>query len=105
MASEPAGTRSETALSYLFILATLVILTQLVQGVHGWVELNAQRSQLEARLTAQEQVVEEAGKVRAQLDSLAAGVAKLGEQGNTNAMALLERLKAQGITLRAPPKQ
>ena len=102
MASEPTIAQTVATLPRLFILVGLVVLTQLTLGVYEGIRLAADRAGLEARLTAQQQATEEVTKVRNQLDALAAGVAILAEQGNANAKALLERLKGQGITLRAP---
>lgn len=49
--------------------------------------------------TNQTQVYANAQKMRAQLDALAAETAKLAQAGNPNAAALVNALKARGITI------
>jgi hypothetical protein len=86
----------------LLALLAVVILTQLVQGVYEVVRLTGQREDLQLMHASQDRALEEAKKVRAQLEALAGGTARLAEQGNPNARALVDKLKAQGIGLKAP---
>ena len=86
----------------LLWLLALVILTQAVQGVHELVRLTGQREDLQLMHASQDRALEEAKKVRAQLEALAGGTARLADQGNPNARALVEKLKTQGIGLKAP---
>jgi hypothetical protein len=86
----------------LLWLLALVILTQAVQGVHELVRLTGQREDLQLLHASQDRALEEVKKVRAQLEALAGGTARLADQGNPNARALVEKLKAQGIGLKAP---
>ena len=103
MESEGVRTSAGTRLDgWLLGLLALVVLTQLVQGVHEVVRLTGQREDLQLLHTSQERALEEGKKVRAQLDALAGGTARLADQGNPNARALVEKLKAQGISLKAP---
>lgn len=51
---------------------------------------------------AQEPRMESAKKLRAQLEGISGGLAKLATQGNANARKMVEELKARGITVRAP---
>jgi len=94
-----AGTRLD---GWLLGLLALVVLTQLVQGVHEVVRLTGQREDLQLMHASQDRALEEVKKARAQLEALAGGTARLAEQGNPSARALVEKLKAQGITLKAP---
>ena len=86
----------------LLALLAVVILTQLMQGVHEVVRLTGQREDMQLMHASQDRALEEVKKARAQLEALAGGTARLAEQGNPNARALVEKLKAQGITLKAP---
>ena len=96
----PGRPRSGSRL--LLVLLAVVIVTQLIQAVHELVRLTGQREDLQALRAAQERGLEEVKKVRTQLDVLAGGTARLADQGNPNARALVEKLKAQGISLKAP---
>jgi hypothetical protein len=51
---------------------------------------------------AQEPRMETAKKLRAQLEGISGGLAKLAGQGNANAKKMVDELKARGIQLRAP---
>jgi len=86
----------------LLALLAVVILTQLVQGVHEVVRLTGQREDMQLMHASQDRALEEVKKARAQLEALAGGTARLAEQGNPNARALVDKLKAQGIGLKAP---
>ena len=86
----------------LLALLAVVILTQLMQGVHEVVRLTGQREDLQLMHASQDRALEEAKRVRAQLETLAGGTARLADQGNPNARALVEKLKTQGIGLKAP---
>lgn len=96
----PGRPRSGSRL--LLVVLAVVIVTQLIQAVHELVRLTGQREDLQALHAAQERGLEEVKKVRTQLDALAGGTARLADQGNPNARALVEKLKAQGISLKAP---
>jgi hypothetical protein len=102
---ESEGVRSSAGSSLggpLLALLALVILTQVVQGIHELVRLTGQREDLQLMHASQDRALEEAKKVRAQLEALAGGTARLADQGNPNARALVEKLKTQGIGLKAP---
>lgn len=47
----------------------------------------------------QDAVLENANKVQAQLEALATGTAKLAQDGNKNAQAIVAQLKQAGITI------
>ena len=83
-------------------LLAVMVLTQVVQAVHEMVRLTGQREELQLLHASQDRALEEVKKARVQLEALAGGTAQLAEQGNSNAKALVERLKTLGISLRAP---
>jgi hypothetical protein len=53
---------------------------------------------------SQEPTVQEAIKLRQQLESLASKTAQLAAEGNEGAKAVVDQMKRQGVTLN-PPKQ
>ena len=54
--------------------------------------------------SAQEPTVQEAIKLRQQLEALASGTAKLTAEGDEGAKTVVDQMKRQGVTLN-PPKQ
>ena len=62
------------------------------------------RSALADQERSQEPVLQEALKLRQQLETLAGKTAKLAADGDEGAKAVVEQMKRQGINL-APPKQ
>ncbi|MDJ0928017.1 MAG: hypothetical protein QNJ73_10255 [Gammaproteobacteria bacterium] len=61
--------------------------------------LLSERDQLATALVNQATPMEEAQKIRAQLQSLATGAADLAVQGNENAQRLIDELARQGVTV------
>ncbi len=61
-----------------------------------------ERGVLRQAYAQQDKPVDEAQKLQAQLAGLATGTAKLAQEGNKNAQAIVARLKEMGITI-APP--
>jgi len=78
------------------LLFGLAVLTML--GWQVWV-LSGDREALGAAHSNQQQTVENAGKLRASLDGLAADTQRLAESGNANAALLVTELKKRGITI------
>jgi hypothetical protein len=62
------------------------------------------RSALSELRHSQEPAVQEAIKVRQQLETLAGKIAQLAAEGDEGAKAVVDQMKRQGVTL-APPKQ
>jgi hypothetical protein len=62
------------------------------------------RGALADQKRSQEPVVQEALKLRQQLETLASKTAKLAADGDEGAKAVMEQMKRQGIAL-TPPKQ
>ena len=78
------------------LLASLALL--------GWMAFQAQqqyaeRQILQSAYASQQQTVDNAGKLRASLDVLAADTQRLADGGNPNARALVEELKKRGVTI------
>ena len=77
----------------LFGLAVLTVL-----GWQIWV-LASERSALNTAFEGQQQTVDNAGKLRASLDGLAADTQRLADRGNANAALLVTELSKRGITI------
>lgn len=80
------------------ILALVVFIGTAFQTVEAFHD----RSVLHQAKTQQDKPLEDAQKVRAQLDALAVGTLKLAQEGDKNAQAIIDRLKALGITVAQP---
>ena len=70
----------------------------------GWLTFQAQqqfaeRQILQTAYASQQQTVDNAGKLRTSLDTLAADTQRLADGGNPNARALVEELKKRGVTI------
>jgi len=63
------------------------------------VQLIAERRSLATLAASQEPIYVNAQKMREQLDSLAAGVARLAARDNANAVALVKALNERGISI------
>ncbi len=95
-APEPAG------LSLTLVALVIGLLTLLADQVAGIARLSASRTELSTARAAQDQPLEQARRIEAQLDALATGTAQLAAQGNANAAAIVATLKAQGVNIRPP---
>ena len=80
------------------LLGLLALLSWLC--FQAWM-LGSERSALQAAHQGQQQTVENAGKLRASLDGLAADTKALADTGNANAALLVAELKKRGITINA----
>ena len=95
--------RSQTGSSALLMLIVLLLLGAiLMQNGYQTYQILDDGDRLRARINAQEATVQDAQKVRSQLLSIAGQTAALADGGNVNARVLIERLQAQGVTIRAP---
>ncbi len=63
------------------------------------VQLIRERGALETTRNGQDATIEQAQRMRAQLDSIARGTAQLAQQGNPNASLIIEELRKRGITV------
>ena len=81
-------------------MPTLLLSSALVGwlGFQTW-QLVAERQQLGQLRTGQDSPVDAATKLRASLDAMATGTAKLADAGNNNARTIVEELRKRGITI------
>ena len=87
------------------LVVALVLACILVQNGYQTFQIMDDRERLGQRIAAQEPTVQDAEKVRAQLLSIAGQTALLAEQGNVNAVRLIELLRTQGVVIRPPGLQ
>ena len=81
------------------VLGGLALLGWLGFQTYG---LFSERESLTAAHTAQQQTVDNAGKLRASLDALAADTQRIADAGNPSARLLIDELRKRGITINAP---
>lgn len=86
----------------IFIPLLLILAALLGQATFQRLQLRHESEALTAQRAQQTQPLEEAQKLRAQLESLAGATAILAEQGNQNAARLRDYLRQQGVTIRPP---
>ena len=99
MHATPVGsaTKSQAHSAFVPVLFFgLAVLT--VLGWQTWV-LATERGALNTAYEGQQQTVDNAGKLRASLDGLAADTQRLADRGNGNAALLVTELKKRGITI------
>lgn len=63
------------------------------------VQLLRERGVLQTARAAQEPTIEQAQKLRAQLDSIAKKTLELAQQGNSSAALIVEELARRGVTI------
>lgn len=94
-----AGARAKklgySPFSPLFVLA----LTIMAMVVFQTIQLSKDREVLVKVKQNQEAAVSESKKVRSQFESIAKSTGQLAVKGNTNAQAIVEQLRKQGITI------
>jgi hypothetical protein len=81
----------------------LVILALVIWFSFQTVQLYNERQNLKTMHANQEQIITDAGKMRTQLDAIAAGTKQLADQGNANAQEIVQQLAKSGISIN--PKQ
>jgi hypothetical protein len=74
----------------------------LAQTLEQAVQLRRDRSALDAQLAQQNNPIQEAQKIRTQLEAIAGDTAVLADAGNENAIRLRDFLRQQGVTIRPP---
>lgn len=89
----------------LLLPVALVVLASVVWTGFQTIQLVRERETLRTIRTNQETPVQEATKLRTQLDAIARGTAELANQGNPNAKTIISELQKRGITvnLNNPP--
>ena len=89
-----AGMFTPIKFALLIGLATLT-----ADQVMSIADLRRTSAQLTTAIEAQAQPLLQARRIEAQLDALASGSARLAEDGNANARAIVARLKASGVSI------
>jgi hypothetical protein len=82
----------------------LVVVSVFVFMAYETAQAIHDRSTLSELRRAQEPTVQEAIRIRQQLETLAGKTAQLAAEGDEGAKAVVEQMQRQGVTL-APPKQ
>jgi len=92
--SHPNEQRHGVMLPMLLGLLTLVLWF----GFQTY-QLIQERGAINTRKANQEKIYANAQKMRAQLDAIATGTARLAQQGNAHAQQVVTALRARGITI------
>jgi hypothetical protein len=92
---EPSGLQLPVILGVVSLFVLMAFQTG--EAIHD-------RGTLSELRRSQEPTVQEAVKLRQQLEALAGGTAKLAAEGDEGAKAVVDQMKGQGVTL-SPPKQ
>ena len=98
------GPQHDAANSVLRLPVVLGVVSLFVLMVFQTGEAIHDRGALSELRRAQEPTVQEAVKLRQQLEALASQTAKLAADGDEGAKGVVEQMKRQGVTLN-PPKQ
>ncbi len=83
-----------------FVPILLIILTLLVSVCFQGVMLAKDHESLQSSKANQDSALDESKKLRAQLDSIATQTAQLAASGNESAILIIEKLRANGITVK-----
>ena len=83
----------------LFLPLLLILITLVLWFGFQTYQLVKERGNLKTLQANQEMMFNNAQKMRAQLDAIAAGTAHLAQQGTANAAQVVNALKAKGITI------
>ena len=85
-----------------FIPLLIIALTLLLQITYRNPQLQREGDILSNQRDQQSTPMEEADKLRNQLQAIAGATAVLADQGNENAIQIRDQLRAQGITIQPP---
>jgi hypothetical protein len=100
-AAEPRSRPAERSAHSAFVpvmLSALALMGWLASQVYWLAE---ERQALRNGLAAQQQTVDNAGKLRNSLDGLAADTQRLADAGNASAALLVAELRKRGVTINA----
>ncbi len=104
MDADPVETRPiQPAGPGLLVPVALAVLTLFIWTGFQAIQLVRERETLIKIRSNQENPVQEATKLRAQLDSILRGTSELANQGNPNAKAIIAELQKRGITINLKP--
>ena len=82
-----------------FVPILLMVIAALLWSVFQWRQLSIEQENLQRTGAAQQQQVEQAKKLRVQLDSISSGMQKLADSGNATAKIVVEELRKRGVTI------
>lgn len=83
-----------------FFPVLLALVSLLLSSGFQTIQLFEEGSNLRSARASQEKVFENAQKMRAQLDAIASGTARLAAAGNPRAKQVVDALRARGITIK-----
>jgi hypothetical protein len=96
--------QTENSAASTGIAITLLSLTFFIATVfQTYILLTSQQNMRTARAN-QENAFQEAGKLRQRVQGLAGRTAKLAEEGDENAKAIVDNFRRQGVELKPSPK-
>ena len=98
------GQQSDQGVSGLALPVILVAVSLFVLMAFETFQAVHDRGALADQRRAQEPTVQEAIKLRQQLETLAGGTAKLATEGDEGAKTVVDQMRRQGVNL-SPPKQ
>ena len=101
MNAAEAGSRQERPGPWLAV--TFVTLAVVAWFAFQTVQLGRERSALQAVKAAQEPTIEQAQKLRAQLDAISRKTLELAQRGNAGAALIVEQLARRGVTINLNP--
>jgi hypothetical protein len=91
------------AAARVFLPVALLAVAILVWVGFQTTQLIREREALQTLRQTQETQVQSSQKVRASLDAIASGTAKLAEQGNPNAKLIVDELRKRDVTINPNP--
>ncbi len=97
-------TRKDAAHGPFMPLLLVTVASLAWMGYQSWL-LYTDRQALQAAHVGQQQTVDNAVKLRASLDTLAADTQRLAEAGNGNARLLVDELRKRGVTINSVAAQ
>ena len=83
----------------LGLTLTLVVVSWCAWVVFQTTQLTLERSNLERLKAGQESALQQSMKSRTEIDSIAADIAKLADQGNSGARLIVAELEKRGIRI------
>ena len=81
----------------------LVVVTLVIWLAFQTSQIMSERAALQTASASQETTIQEAQKIRAQLDSIARRTAELAARGNQGAQAIVDDLRKRGVTINPTP--
>lgn len=95
-----ATSHSSAAASYSpFLPIALFLAATLAWSAFQWRQLADEKKNLNGLIVAQQPQLDQAHKLQRQLDSIAAGMKKLANDGNANAKLVVDELRKRGVTI------